>query len=59
MIRTMPDDATHQNPRGIYAVWYKQIGGVWHYWAGLGFWKMSLGLTGGFGFNTLKEVKRS
>lgn len=37
-----PDDATHFNPKGIYAVWYKCEMGVWFYWGGIGFWKPSL-----------------
>lgn len=37
-----PVDATHFNPKGIYAVWYKQVNGVWFYWGGIGFWKPSV-----------------
>lgn len=37
-----PSDATHFHPEGIYAKWYKEVDGVWHYWAGIGFWKVSL-----------------
>jgi len=36
-----PSDSTHYQHDACLAKWYKQIDGVWFYWAGAGYWMKS------------------
>lgn len=37
-----PEDATHFHPSAMFAIWYKKIDGVWHYFGTLRKWNKTI-----------------